>query len=389
MTTSDLPNPTTGVSMGAFASVFQAVGGLRNRRALLALLGCLFGGVLVSALASRMGSLGVVLVPLIFLVAVGTGVNAAGVLLMDQARGVDSRGIVDALVYGLTCIPKLIVLGLALLLVEIAVFIVLALVFLICKIPFLGPLLYVVVFPISVVVVGLTLFGLFLCMVLALPAIWEGLTIMRAIAQTLAIARTRLIESLLLLASVGLLCMVVGFIVFSILGAGLVPTLGLSGSILGGGSGLGGFESLAGMVQGYGGGGYAIAAMVGGGLLWALAATLIGQVYLLGLNIVYLRVTEGLDPSATEAALRRGLDDAKRRSAELGDRARAAAARQRNPSPQAGTAPPAPAPQATAPTGVSAFTPTAPAAAAMACPNCSAACTTDDLFCGVCGQRLQ
>lgn len=389
MTTSDLPNPTTGVSMGAFASVFQAVGGLRNRRALLALLGCLFGGVLVSALASRMGSLGVVLVPLIFLVAVGTGVNAAGVLLMDQARGVASRGIVDALAYGLMCIPKLIVLGLALLLVEIAVFIVLALVFLICKIPFLGPLLYVVVFPVSVVVVGLTLFGLFLCMVLALPAIWEGLTIMRAIAQTLAIARTRLIESLLLLASVGLLCMVVGFIVFGILGAGLVPTLGLSGSILGGG-GLGGLESLAGMVQGYGGGGYAIAAMVGGGLLWALAATLIGQVYLLGLNIVYLRVTEGLDPSATEAALRRGLDDAKRRSAELGERARAAATRERDPAPQAWTAAaPVPAPQATAPTDVSAFTPAAPVAMTIACPNCSAACTTDDLFCGVCGQRLQ
>jgi hypothetical protein len=388
MTTSDLPNPTTGVSMGAFASVFQAVGGLRNRRALLTLLGCLFSGVLVSGLASRMGSLGVVLVPLIFLVAVGTGVNAAGVLLMDQARGVASRGTVDALVHGLMCIPKLIVMGLALLLVEIAVFIVLALVFLICKIPFLGPLLYVVVFPVSVIVVGLTLFGLFLCMVLALPAIWEGLTITRAIAQTLAIARTRLIESLLLLAAVGLLCMVVGFIVFGILGTGLVPTLGLQGSILGGG--LGGLESLAGMVQGYGGGGYAIAAMVGGGLLWALAATLIGQVYLLGLNIVYLRVTEGLDTSATHAVLLRGFDDAKRRSAELGNRARAAAARERNPAPQAGTAAaPVPAPQPTAPTGDSAFTRTAPVAVAMACPNCSAACTTDDLFCGVCGQRLQ
>jgi len=210
----------------------------------------------------------------------------------------------------------------------------------------------------------------------------------RAIAQTLAIARTRLIESLLLLAAVGLLCMVVGFIVFGILGTGLVPTLGLQGSILGGG--LGGLESLAGMVQGYGGGGYAIAAMVGGGLLWALAATLIGQVYLLGLNIVYLRVTEGLDTSATHAVLLRGFDDAKRRSAELGNRARAAAARERNPAPQAGTAAaPVPAPQPTAPTGDSAFTRTAPVAVAMACPNCSAACTTDDLFCGVCGQRLQ
>jgi hypothetical protein len=81
------------------------------------------------------------------------------------------------------------------------------------------------------------------------------------------------------------------------------------------------------MPQGYGGGGHAVAGAIGAALLWAVAASLVGQVYLLGLSLVYLRVTEGLDLSASEAALRATFDDAKRRTAELGERARQAAHR--------------------------------------------------------------
>ena len=72
---------------------------------------------------------------LVHLVAVGTGGNAAGLLHMDHARGISPRSTVDALVYGLACIPKLIVLAIALFLVELAVFLVIALVLLVCKIP--------------------------------------------------------------------------------------------------------------------------------------------------------------------------------------------------------------------------------------------------------------
>ena len=404
-------SPAAGLPTGAIASVFQAIGGLRNYHALVALLSCLVGGIIISVLATRLGAFGALLGALIFFVASGTGVNAAGVLLMDQARGTPLRSLTDALVYGLMCIPKLIVLGLALLLAAIAVFIVLAVLFLICKIPFLGPILFVVVFPLSVVVAGMTVFGLFVCMLLALPAIWEGLTVMRAIAQTLAIARTRLIETLLLLAVVGFLCLFVGFIVFGILASGLMPTIGMSTSILGGG-GLGGLGALMGMLQGFGGGygygdgggggGYAIAAMIGGGVLWALAATLVSQVYLLGLNLVYLRSTEGLDTSEVEAALLRGLDDAKRRTAEFGEKAKAAANRDREPasptaavpSPLTATMPPAGpmAPAVFAATPVFTAAPVlaaTPAARPMDCPKCAAPCTSDDLFCGVCGQRLK
>ncbi|CAN5284608.1 hypothetical protein BH11PSE9_BH11PSE9_16280 [soil metagenome] len=457
-TTPPRTSAISGLSPDAFSSLFQAIGGLRNRRALLAMVGCLFAGVLVAgvltALAGRMG--GAFLGALLMFVAGATGVNSAGVLLMDQAKGVPLRSIPDAIVYGLMCIPKFIALGIVLLLVALAVFIVLALVFVVCKIPFLGPLMFAVVFPVSVVIAGLTLWGLSLCLFLALPAVWEGAGIMHALAQALAIARSRLVEALLLMAVVGVLSMIVGFIVFGVLGTGLAPTMAMSASIVGGG--MGGLQSVIGMAQGYGmegsgGAGYAIAGAIGGGLLWALALSLVSLVYLLGLNLVYLRVTEGLDTAAAEAAMKSGFDDAKRRATELSHKAKEAAERAREQasaamapkppaeappayspavpppaySPPPVVTPPAPPPAATSvapvaaaslptiivppapapappappapteppePSAPPSFAPTLPPAiepapVRLACPQCLSAVTADDQFCGVCGYKLK
>ena len=244
-----------GLSGHAFSSLFQAVTGLRNRRAIVAMLGCTFVGVIVAglllAMSGTLGFLAGLLAMIVWIVAIGTGVNAAGLLQMDHARGISPRSTADALVYGLMCIPKLIVLGLAFLAVEIAVFIVLAMLLFICKIPFLGPLLFVVVFPLSVVVAGVTIVGLFICMVLSLPAIWQGASITRALAQTFAIVKSRLVEAVLLLVFVGFLCFAVAMIIFGVLGFGLLPTLGMSVSIVGfGGFGM---ESIMAMSQGGGG----------------------------------------------------------------------------------------------------------------------------------------
>ena len=294
------------------------------------MLGCAIVGVIVVGLLLAMtGSLGFfagLLAMVVWVVAIGTGVNAAGLLQMDHARGISPRSIADALAYGLMCIPKLIVIALAFVAVEVAVFIVIALLLLLCKIPFLGPLLFVVVFPLSVVVVGVTIVGLFLCMVLSLPAIWQGATITRALGADLgdrqeparrgrAAAGLRRLPLLRRRPRSSSACIVTG----------LVPTLGMSYSLVGFG-GLG-MESIMAMPQGYGGGGHAVAGAIGAALLWAVAASLVGQVYLLGLSLVYLRVTEGLDLSESEAALRATFDDARRRTAELGERARQAAHR--------------------------------------------------------------
>lgn len=409
-----------GLPPDAFTSLFQAINGLRNRRALLAMLGCLVLGVLLaslfSLLAGRLGFFMAFLGGLAMFIAGATGINAAGVLLMDQARGAAPRPLVDAVVYGLMCIPKFIALGLLLLLVAAAVFVALALVYVVCKIPVLGPILFVLVFPVSVVIAGLTLCGLFLCMVLTLPALWEGATLTRAIAQALAIARNRRVESILLLAGVGVLAGVAGLIVFGVLFIGLMPAVGMAGAILGGD----GMGSLFGMMRHRGddfggsmpdaGGGYAIAAGIGAGLLWALAGSLVSLVYLLGLNLVYLRVTEGLDVGAAEAALQARLDNAKRQAADLGQKAKVAAERARDQARQSATSaqagapaaamtvtsakpadpPPAPLPLTAA--GEPRAQPpesTAPAVAkAATCPQCLSSVGKDDMFCAVCGYRL-
>ena len=396
-----------GLSPDAISSLFQAIGGLRNRRALLAMATCLIAAVLIGGLSAfalgRTGGFGALLTMLVVLVAVYTGINAAGMLLMDQARGVPLRGLVDALVYGLLCIPKVIVLGIAFFLVALAVFIVLAIVFFVCKIPALGPVLFTVVFPAAVVIAGITVSGLALCMFLALPAIWEGATITRAIAQSLAIVRSRLVETFVLMVIVGFLSFFVGLIVFGVLFSGLFPTLGLSASILGGGGGsmeygggmrggmggMGPLGGLMGMMSG-GGGAYAVAGGIGGGVLWAIAATLVSQVWLLGLNLVYLRVSEGLDAKATEDALAHGLAEARRKSAEMAQKAKEAAERAREQARQhaaAATTPAAP-PMAAPPVAAAPIAPPM-APMAMACPKCRAAITTDDLFCGACGHRLK
>jgi hypothetical protein len=428
----------------ALASLLPAAAGLRNRNAISALLGCAFVGIVVAgvllALAGGPGFLAL-LASLVWLLALATGINAAGLLQMDHARGISPRSLADALLHGLMCIPKLIVLGLALLAAAIAVFIVLALLLVICKIPFLGPLLFVVVFPLSVIVAGITVTGLLLCGVLSLPAIWQGAGIARALAQTFAIVRSRLVEALLLLVVLGLICFAVGLIVFAVLMAGLMPTLGLSLSIVGF-AGISSEEMLA-MAQGYALGGHAVAGLFGGLLLWAVAGSLVGQVYLLGLSLVYLRLTEGLDLSASEAALRAAFEDAKRRTAGLGARLRpdgpapfffaapspafersssaplppitsgdddvttTPAATQGEPQAHAGTdidlpldltpaaatppaygAPPAwQPPRAAAP--LPGALPPAPLPAITTCPQCLSSVTPDDAFCGVCGYRLK
>jgi hypothetical protein len=205
---------------------------------------------------------------------------------MDDARGISPRSTVDALVYGLMCIPKLIALAILLFLVELAVFLVIAILLFICKIPFLGPVLFAVVFPVSVVVAGITVLGLFLCMVLSLPAIWQGASIMRALSQTLAIARSRIVEAILLLAVVWLLAAVVALIVFGVLLSGLLPTVGISASILnlgglasmmGGMGGMGGMSGMGGMGGGGAGMGHAIAGFLGIGVLYAVASSLVAS----------------------------------------------------------------------------------------------------------------
>lgn len=382
------------VAAATYASMFQCVSGLRNWRAAGAMMGCFVAGILLAGLVGMaLGQPGFgksAIAALLLLLFYLTGIHAAGVLLMDQARGVAMRSVTDALVYGLLCVPKTIGLIIGLVLAAVGVYIVLALLILLCKLPGLGPVLYTIVFPLVVVIGGLTATALMLCFQMALSAIWEGASITRALAQSVAILRSRLVETVLLLAVVLFLAGVVFVFVASVLMFGLMPATGMSASILGGqgavdmggvGDGMGG--AMAGLMSGGGAGGYAIAGAIGGGVLWAIAMTLVFQVALLGVNLVYLRVSEGLDASATEAAMLARIDDAKRKASEMGQKAKEVAERARAQAQQATTQRRA----VQAPPVVAAAPPQA--AASSACPQCSTAIAPEDLFCDHCGFKLK
>lgn len=383
MTTHPAP-PTVigGLSPDALSSMFQSIAGLHNFRAAAAMLsGLLVGGLFSGAIVvlNGGGMAGVLVGTLLFFVFVFMGSGAATVLLMDQARGVPVRRFTDAMVYGLICLPKIIVLLIGFLIAALGVFIVLAIIFFLCKIPGLGPTLFTIAFPLAVVVAGVTAAGLYLGLLMASVALYDGATVGRAMAQSFAILRSRLVESLVLLSVVMLLSLVVAGIVFGVLFAGFLPTAALSASIVG----VQGFGSVMSIFGGggFGGGGsgHLIAGAIGTGVLWALAVTLVAQVAVLGIILVYLRVSEGLDTSATESAMMQRLDEARRKAADMGQRAKEAAERARQQAQSAANA-----------HSAEVATATAPRAAMLAptCPQCHTAITTDDAFCGVCGHKL-
>lgn len=299
-----------------------------------------------------------------------TGLSGAGIQLMDQAKGNPARSVGDTLLAALATLPRILGVFLLEMVGFLALVIVLAVVLFICKVPGLGAFLYTFVFPTSVVVTGLTLFTLaFVFTPLAMPALWDGNTVMQVVAKLMCLARTSLfpviIQQFLLAIMVGFLGMVIGGIVSS----GLMVVGGLSTAILPS-AGSGGLMMLlsafSGLYSNMGeSGGYFAAAAFGGMLVIALAAVLPMLVYVMGSCLIYLTYARNLKTEEIEGALRHKLDDLKEK---------AAAARE-----QLKQAPVAQGLQTDPPMSASSH---------RTCFRCGGPASPDDMFCGSCGQKL-
>jgi hypothetical protein len=211
--------------------------------------------------------------------------------------------------------------------------------------------------------------------------VWEGNTIMGALARVYAIARNRGFEALLMLILLSLLCGVLAMLVFAGFGAGYGVTLSLAGSILsqglGGGGMLSAFTGLLSMLMGgMGGSGYGLALAFGSLLLMGVMLPIINAPWIMGLNLVYVGLSEGLDASAAEGQLAAGLAQARQKAAEMQE-----VARQRAAEMQARA-------QEAAAQRASAIQQQRPPAAPV-CPACSGAITAADVFCGGCGHKLR
>jgi hypothetical protein len=383
-------------------SLIDSIDAIRNWRAVLVLLATLVAMAILFAVGALLANVSVVLLVLFALAAyivLFYGANASGMMIMDEAKGHESRPPSAAVMASLATSHRLILVFLLLGAIYLAGFLVLALVLAICKIPFLGPVLYAIVFPVSVVVVGIAMFALpTVVFPLSAPSIWNGAGTMECVSQLLAIARKRLLMVLVLMLAVAFIAGVVAFLIGAILFSGTAVTALLSIPILGAG-GMAGPFGMMGMLsgEGMGGlGGHAVAAMIGGGILFAIAFTLPGMVYLRGACTVYLRAIDGLDLAAERAAIDARLAAAKARAHDMQAKAHASA-REYASRPAGGTPPaaaanvaaakaaPGPAPGHSPVIDLDATEPRR----ALACPNCRAAVSPTDGFCGECGHRLQ
>jgi hypothetical protein len=344
--------------------------------ALFSYLAALGGGIAVAALGGL----------LVFLVSV-YGSSAVGYMLMNDAKGAAPLSIAEALLLSLRTTHRWLAVMILALLVFVLFALVLLLILFVCKIPFVGPVLYAVVLPVATLATAAFIAALyFVVMPLSFPAVWAGDTTMQAVAKLWGIVRQRLVQVVVLVLLLALLCLIIGGVIslFTLGALGIVGAL--SAVLLPTGGGLGGLMS--GMMMGGGreGTGYLIAGGIGSAIVFAIVTIVPFLVLLRGYCLIYLEVIQGIDFSAAEAQLKSRMDDLQRQAREAQERAREKV----QPAPAPTAAAPPPIPQREAP----AAAPTASAAgtaesAAGKCPQCGTAVATDDAFCGGCGARLR
>lgn len=290
----------------ALSRVLASIDAPRNLRALYALLAAFcFAGLMLasaqSALAREHPLTGAAWMGLGLAVAF-FGVNATGLMLMDQARGLPVRDPQDAFADALRCGHRVLLAVLACLALAMLTAGLLAGLLWTTRWPVIGAPLLALVLPVAVLVLGSLAFVLVVLVgPLAGPAVWAG----RRTRGVLSLLRERLRhglpETALLVATVYLLTALataaVSFVVVSggrlmaglaILGAGVeLP----AGQLLAGLMGLGprGLGASGVPLQG---GALGTAALVGGGVVFAIALVLPTLVWLRGCCAVYLAVTE-------------------------------------------------------------------------------------------------
>jgi hypothetical protein len=377
--------------ISALDALLAATSAFKNLRA-IALMGMtLVSAILIGTIFSYLGGgflslLGILLAMLVFFY----GVSAVGVLLMREAQGQPPCAIADAVMYSLMTSHRLIAVALLELLIALGVSLAILLVFFICKIPGLGAFLFTFAFPAAALVLGVVFFSLFyIIFPLAGPAVWSGSSTFQTIARLNTVVRTRLMPVVIQQFILFVIVMFAAGIVFAIVGLGFAMATGLSGAVLS----TGGMEFGDMAMRAYGmgrGSGHMVAGMIGGSVLFAVAAVLPGLIATKGLCIIYLNGTQGLDFAQAEAQLESGMAAVKKKAEEARERARQMAeqaAQQAKPAP---AAPPsaAPAADAAAPAAPAAAPAQAEASPVLQCPHCRAPVAASDAFCGECGGKL-
>lgn len=323
-----------------FATLARAAEGLTQwRPLLLCFLTLLVTGALIAGAAWMLVKAGFFMYLIFMLAAVIAllaGSSGVGIMLMDKAKNEPVRSFSAAASAGLLCLPKFLLVGLAIFVATLAYYLMAAVIYFICKIPVLGGILAFVVHPILVLVAAALLIAMIWVVgPLMGPALWSGLSVKAALANVLSIARKRLVEVVLMEV---VLYVILGLVCFMLF-AGLVPaTVSLTGmamSITGDAGTMAGMFMGGGYGRGYGGGFNPMGMMGGGstgliaglGVLYCVVGALLAQVAIMGMNLIYLQARESVDPSEAEGALDSLIGDVRKKAEEAKAQTMAAAER--------------------------------------------------------------
>ena len=294
----------------ALGQVLASLESLRNLRALAVLLGTFATAGLLLAMAEASLAKGAVWWGPIeagaALTAAFYGGNAAGLLVMAEACGRPVREVADALRAALASAHRLIGALLLLLAAAAAIAGVVVGLLWLCRLsvtgPVVGPMLFGLVVPLAVITLGWLLLSLLAVVVpLAAPAVWSGAGVMAVVRVLLRLIRTRLLVVALLMAAVSLLAAAVGALVSFVVMAGgrAVAELGVAvvgvdvpvQQLMAGLFGYG-LRSLGAAGAPVVATAHGSAALVGGGVVFALALVLPGLVTLRGACSVYVSLRE-------------------------------------------------------------------------------------------------
>ncbi len=298
----------------ALGQVLASLDSLRNLRALATLLGTFAASGLLLAMAEASLGQGAAWWGPIQAGAALTvafyGGNAAGLLVMDEARGLPVRDVADALRDALASAHRLIAAVLVLLAAGAAIAGAVVGLLWLSRLsvtgPVLGPLLFGLAVPLAVPTFGLLLLALLAVVVpLAAPAVWSGAGVLEVVRCLLRLVRRRLLVVALLMAAVSLLAAAVAALVSFVVMAGgrAVAELGVAvvgvdvpvQQLMAGLFGYG-LRSLGAAGAPVAATAHGSAALVGGGVVFALALALPGLVTLRGACAVYLALSpDGLE----------------------------------------------------------------------------------------------
>lgn len=358
-------------NLGVLLRSYEA---LHNWRALAMLAGCfVLGGLVISGGAAAGMSSGsyavMMLIGLLGAIIIVVGMNASGLMLVDQAYDRPVRGFGPALLGGvqsaLYVIGLSILLGLGVAAILLAAF----LLSLLGRIPAVGGLFGFLLGGPLVVIVAVAYAVLLLAGPLIIAAVWHGEGFVGSLSRGVSIVTRRPLDVFMHFLVLGLLVFPAAAFIFAVVffGSVFVGGLFVAGGF-GGGMGMGGFGSMTGMEgaalggAGFGGAGISI------GLVWFLGWSVVSLIYVLGVIFVYRAVGEGVASEAAEivgqklAQFKQRLDEYK---------------------PRAVPAAPASPPDAGVPDAAPQPSP------AVHCPACGAEVLADDAFCGSCGHRLK